>query len=92
MKVAAVIVAGGRGARLGGAPKQWRPAAGKPLAGHALDALHAAGVTRAVLVHHPDDAADAARLARPGLLLVRGGASRPESVRAGLEALATDPP
>lgn len=90
MRVAGVIVAGGRGTRLGGAPKQWRVIAGQSLAAHAATQLAAAGVAPIVLVHHPEDREYAAVV--PGILLVAGGASRAESVRAGLEALASDPP
>ena len=91
MRVAGIIVAGGRGTRLGGAPKQWREVAGRSVAGHANRALAQAGLSPLVFVHHPDDA-DLASQACPDLLLVPGGASRAESVRAGLEALAADPP
>ncbi len=90
MRVAGIIVAGGRGTRLGGAPKQWRPLAGAVVAEHATRALHTAGVRPVILVHHPDDAAQAATI--PGVILALGGATRADSVRAGLEALAADPP
>lgn len=73
----------------GGVPKQWRPLAGRPVAAHAAAALTAAGIGRILLVIHPDDAAQARAL---GLPWVAGGASRTASVRAGLAALATDPP
>lgn len=90
MRVAGIIVAGGRGTRLGGEPKQWRELAGRSLAAHAAAVLAAAGLDPIVLVHHPDDAALAAKV--PRTLLAAGGASRALSVRAGLEALAADPP
>jgi 2-C-methyl-D-erythritol 4-phosphate cytidylyltransferase/2-C-methyl-D-erythritol 2,4-cyclodiphosphate synthase len=90
MKVAGIIVAGGRGTRFGGPPKQWRHLQGRSLASHAAQALARAGVTRLVLVHHPEDRAEAALV--PGVTLTPGGATRAESVRAGLEALASDPP
>ena len=91
MAVAAIVVAAGRGTRMGGGePKQWRPLAGRPVLAHAVDALRAAGVGRVVLVLHPDD------MARPeipaGCLMVAGGDARDASVRAGLAALAADPP
>jgi 2-C-methyl-D-erythritol 4-phosphate cytidylyltransferase/2-C-methyl-D-erythritol 2,4-cyclodiphosphate synthase len=87
---AALLVAAGRGTRMGGGvPKQWRPLAGRPVAAHAAAALTAAGIGRILLVIHPDDAAQARAL---GLPWVAGGASRTASVRAGLAALATDPP
>lgn len=91
MTVAAIVVAAGRGTRMGGGePKQWRPLAGRPVLAHAVDALRAAGVRRIVLVLHPDD------MGRPeipaGCLVVAGGDARDASVRAGLAALAADPP
>jgi 2-C-methyl-D-erythritol 4-phosphate cytidylyltransferase/2-C-methyl-D-erythritol 2,4-cyclodiphosphate synthase len=87
MTTAAIIVAAGRGLRAGGGnPKQWRPLSGVPVAARALDAFRAAGVDRIVLVHHPDDRAEAAAVAGDALL-VAGGTTRAESVRAALEAL-----
>lgn len=91
MDLAAIIVAAGRGTRMGGGePKQWRALAGRPVLGHAVAALTAAGVGRVVLVLHPDD------MVRPdvppGCVLVPGGESRDASVRAGLGALAQTPP
>lgn len=84
---AAILVAAGRGLRAGGGePKQWRLLAGKPVTAHALAAFRAAGVDRLVLVHHPDDR-DRAEAVGDGALLVPGGATRGESVRAALEAL-----
>jgi 2-C-methyl-D-erythritol 4-phosphate cytidylyltransferase/2-C-methyl-D-erythritol 2,4-cyclodiphosphate synthase len=86
-RTAAILVAAGRGLRAGGGrPKQWRALRGKPVAAQALAAFRAAGVDRLVLVHHPDDLAEAEAVAA-GALLVAGGASRSESVRAALEAL-----
>jgi 2-C-methyl-D-erythritol 4-phosphate cytidylyltransferase/2-C-methyl-D-erythritol 2,4-cyclodiphosphate synthase len=91
MTAAAIVVAAGRGTRMGGGePKQWRPLAGRPVLAHAVDALRMAGVARVVLVLHPDD------MARPeippGCTVVAGGDARDASVRAGLAALAADPP
>ena len=92
----ALVVAAGRGSRLGGdRPKQYLPLAGAPILRHTLRALAAhpdiSGV-RAVI--HPDDA-DAYHAAASGLQAmapVLGGASRQESVLLGLESLAADPP
>lgn len=88
MTTAAIILAAGRGRRAGSAlPKQWHRLAGRPVAAHALAAFRAVPeVGRIVLVHHPDDRAEAAALAGEALL-VEGGATRQESVRAALEAL-----
>jgi 2-C-methyl-D-erythritol 4-phosphate cytidylyltransferase/2-C-methyl-D-erythritol 2,4-cyclodiphosphate synthase len=96
VRAVALIVAAGRGLRLGGElPKQYRLMAGKPLLRHALERFTArpdlAGV-RAVI--GPDQEADYQR-AVDGLCMlppIPGGTSRQDSVRLGLEALAGDPP
>lgn len=96
--VNAVIVAAGRGTRLGGAAsKVLLPVAGRPLILHTLDRFAAAKeVHGAVLVVPADGVAEyeeLLRTSRPaGLTLaVRpGGARRQDSVRAGLDALAPD--
>ncbi|MBM2576500.1 bifunctional 2-C-methyl-D-erythritol 4-phosphate cytidylyltransferase/2-C-methyl-D-erythritol 2,4-cyclodiphosphate synthase [Jannaschia sp. Os4] len=85
MDVAVLIVAAGRGTRAGGAPKQWRAVAGRPVLSHALAAFD--GIASEVVVAiHPDDRA-LARAAAPGAVLVEGGASRDASVAAGLAAV-----
>ncbi|HVV91899.1 MAG TPA: bifunctional 2-C-methyl-D-erythritol 4-phosphate cytidylyltransferase/2-C-methyl-D-erythritol 2,4-cyclodiphosphate synthase [Hyphomicrobiales bacterium] len=96
-RVAAVVVAAGRGVRAGGGlPKQYRALAGRPVLAHALGALLAhPAVGRAIAAIHPDDRAlyDAAASGVDGLLPpVSGGATRQQSVHAGLEALAAEPP
>jgi 2-C-methyl-D-erythritol 4-phosphate cytidylyltransferase/2-C-methyl-D-erythritol 2,4-cyclodiphosphate synthase len=96
MKATALIVAAGRGHRAGeGLPKQYRTVAGKPLLRHAIEHLAAhPAITSIQVIIHPDDRAlyDAATagLALPSPLT--GGATRQDSARAGLEALAADPP
>jgi 2-C-methyl-D-erythritol 4-phosphate cytidylyltransferase / 2-C-methyl-D-erythritol 2,4-cyclodiphosphate synthase len=92
----ALIVAAGRGTRLGGTlPKQYMPLAGKPLLRYAAEAL--AGhpdVSGVRVVMHPDDAA-LYSAATAGLALlppVPGGAARQDSVRLGLESLAEHAP
>ncbi|WP_270730561.1 bifunctional 2-C-methyl-D-erythritol 4-phosphate cytidylyltransferase/2-C-methyl-D-erythritol 2,4-cyclodiphosphate synthase [Shimia sp. Alg240-R146] len=86
-KTAAVIVAAGRGTRAGpGAPKQWRPLAGKRVIDWTLAAFEThPDIDEIVLVLHPDDRALAKSL--PGKH-VSGGATRDASVHNGLEALA----
>ena len=96
---AILVVAAGRGARVGGAlPKQYLKLAGRPLLGHTLARLLDADATaRVLVVIHPDDRSlyeeslaalpDLARVLPP----VAGGASRQDSVRAGLAALAALP-
>ncbi|MGR3495869.1 bifunctional 2-C-methyl-D-erythritol 4-phosphate cytidylyltransferase/2-C-methyl-D-erythritol 2,4-cyclodiphosphate synthase [Citreimonas sp.] len=92
MDQAIVIVAAGRGQRAGGpTPKQWQPIAGKPVARWTLEAFAPRG--RLVMVIHPDDRAMAQTVCSGlDVALVDGGATRTASVRAGLEALASDPP
>jgi 2-C-methyl-D-erythritol 4-phosphate cytidylyltransferase/2-C-methyl-D-erythritol 2,4-cyclodiphosphate synthase len=91
MRVAGIIVAGGRGTRFGGEqPKQWRMLAGRSLAAHAARALAAAGLNPVVLVHHPDDTTMAQAVS--GTQLTLGGPTRAASVKAGLEVLAAGPP
>lgn len=95
-RIAALVVAAGRGTRLGGElPKQYQLLGSATLLARslALCAGHPGiGEVRAVI--HPDDAgryAEAASgLALPAPLF--GGATRQESVRLGLEALAAEPP
>lgn len=87
MSEAVIIVAAGRGLRAGGGqPKQWRMLAGQPVLARTLAAF--AGAERLVLVVHPDDMAAALDLTGGAVTLVAGGASRAESVRNALEALA----
>jgi 2-C-methyl-D-erythritol 4-phosphate cytidylyltransferase/2-C-methyl-D-erythritol 2,4-cyclodiphosphate synthase len=89
--VAAVVVAAGRGLRVGGdLPKQYRAILGEPVIRPSLATLaRHAGISVVQPVVHPDDAA-LYRAAVAGLELlppVPGGATRQASVRAGLEAL-----
>ncbi|WP_374394656.1 bifunctional 2-C-methyl-D-erythritol 4-phosphate cytidylyltransferase/2-C-methyl-D-erythritol 2,4-cyclodiphosphate synthase [Tabrizicola sp.] len=82
MQTAVIIVAAGRGSRMGGeVPKQWQMLQGKPVLAHVLAAF--AGM-RVLLVIHPEDRARAEAL---GVPLVEGGATRGASVLAGLQAL-----
>ena len=82
MSTRVIIVAAGRGSRMGGeVPKQWQLLAGRPVLAHALEAFAGLPV---VLVIHPEDRARAASL---GVPLVEGGATRDASVLAGLRAL-----
>jgi 2-C-methyl-D-erythritol 4-phosphate cytidylyltransferase / 2-C-methyl-D-erythritol 2,4-cyclodiphosphate synthase len=97
MKVAALIVAAGRGSRAGpGAPKQYRPLAGEPVLRRTLAAFAMHPDISAILaVIHPDDE-EAYRKAAGGLPKLRapahGGKTRQASVLAGLEALAMSEP
>lgn len=95
-KVAALVMAAGRGQRLGGdSPKQYLLLGERTVLARSL-ALFAAHprVDRVHAVIHADDrdryAAATASLALPPP--IAGGATRQESVRRGLEHLALDPP
>ena len=96
-RVAAVIVAAGRGYRAGGEmPKQYREIAGEPVIRPTLAAfLGHAEIDAVQPVIHPDDE-QTFRTVTGGLkgLLppVPGGATRQASVRAGLEALQSKAP
>lgn len=85
-RTAAVIVAAGRGTRLGGEPKQWRPLAGARVCDRAVSAFagHPA-VDEVVVVLHPEE-----RGRLEGARCVPGGATRGASVRAGLEAVGAE--
>ena len=97
MRIAAVIVAAGTGSRLGGdVPKQFRTLTGRSVLQRSVDAFLALPeIWRVICVigqgqeesYRASVGADA-RVAAP----VTGGASRQASVRAGLQALADDPP
>ncbi len=101
VKASCVVVAAGRGRRMGaGIPKAYASCAGKPLLAWTLEALaKAPDIDNIIVVIHDDDnkfyqdtlatlsPATAALLTAP----VAGGATRQQSVRAGLEALARSP-
>jgi 2-C-methyl-D-erythritol 4-phosphate cytidylyltransferase/2-C-methyl-D-erythritol 2,4-cyclodiphosphate synthase len=101
MSVAAIIVAAGRGSRVGGeVPKQYRPVGGKPVIAYALETLLAHPRIDAVVpVINPQDGSRFAQAAAAlgasveGLREpVAGGETRQESVHRGLEALAREAP
>ncbi|MTW16316.1 bifunctional 2-C-methyl-D-erythritol 4-phosphate cytidylyltransferase/2-C-methyl-D-erythritol 2,4-cyclodiphosphate synthase [Rhodoplanes serenus] len=94
--VAAVVVAGGRGTRVGGdLPKQYRSVAGTTVLRRTLTAFTShPGIAAVQPVIHPDDEGRFAEAAA-GLAVLRpahGGATRQASVLAGLEALADRAP
>ncbi len=90
-KVAALIVAAGRGHRFGGEiPKQYCALYGEPVLRHTLSKFVAhPDVNAIVTVIHPDDRAlyDEAAAGLGVIEPVSGGVSRRESVYNGLEAL-----
>lgn len=95
MRVAALVLAAGRGERVGAAePKAFLPLAGRPIAVHAIEALAACDAIDAIVPVVPATAlaraaawqfgAAARRKLRPA---VAGGAERQDSMRAGLASL-----
>lgn len=95
-RTVALIVAAGRGARVGGdVPKQYRMAAGAPILRHTVQAfLRHPAVAGVRVVIHPDDH-DRYAGASFGLDLlppVHGGATRQQSVLRGLESLEAEAP
>ena len=97
MRIAALIVAAGRGARAATdarQPKQYCPIGGEPMLTRTIGAFAShPQIDDILVVIHPDDVPlyDAASASFAGRLLapVTGGARRQDSVRAGLEALVT---
>jgi 2-C-methyl-D-erythritol 4-phosphate cytidylyltransferase/2-C-methyl-D-erythritol 2,4-cyclodiphosphate synthase len=92
---AAIVVAAGKGLRVGGeVPKQFRQWRSKPLVRHSVEALLDAGAQPLVVVIGADaqTEAESALAGLVGVQFVTGGASRQDSVRNGLEALAHDSP
>ena len=97
LRIAAIIVAAGRGSRAGGdVPKQYRDLGGETILRRTTKAfsLHKA-INETRIVIHPDDldlyqksCGDLPRLGPP----VHGGSTRQSSVHAGLEALALSHP
>lgn len=97
---AIVLVAAGRGLRAGGdVPKQYAALAGRPALAHTIDALARLGAPIQPVIGAQDEAlfarvCEAIRPDARALLLppATGGAARQDSVRAGLDALATRAP
>jgi len=96
MTLDALLMAAGTGSRFGApVPKQYLTLLGRPVIRHAAEALLAEGLVRRILpVVGPGEADRVAALldGLPVLPPVQGGATRADSVRAGLEALAADAP
>ena len=97
-RVAAIIVAAGRGERAGQSsegPKQYRPVGGRAVLSHTLSAFRAhPAIGPIVVAIHPDDAElfDRAAGGVAGIEAVPGGPTRQESTRLALKALAHRPP
>ncbi|WP_424212520.1 2-C-methyl-D-erythritol 4-phosphate cytidylyltransferase [Streptomyces sp. BI20] len=100
-RTAAVIPAAGRGVRLGpGAPKALRTLGGIPMLVHAVRAMARSRAVSLVVVVAPADGAPEVRrlldehaltgVSHTDVIVVPGGDTRQESVRAGLAALPAD--
>jgi 2-C-methyl-D-erythritol 4-phosphate cytidylyltransferase len=92
METRAIIVAAGRGERMGaGAPKAFLPVAGVPMLVRSARAFDAAPSVSAIALVVPADRIDETRALLEGLekpvTVVAGGERRQDSVRRGLEAL-----
>jgi len=95
MKAAAIIVAAGRSVRVGdGIPKQFRRVAGLPAIRWSVQAFANAGLNPlvAVIGAGQDRMLADALLGGAQVTSQTGGANRTASVRAGLAALAAEPP
>ncbi|MEO8453558.1 MAG: bifunctional 2-C-methyl-D-erythritol 4-phosphate cytidylyltransferase/2-C-methyl-D-erythritol 2,4-cyclodiphosphate synthase [Sphingomicrobium sp.] len=94
MTVTALIVAAGKGERSGGSiPKQYRMVGGKPVLRWAAESLIRHSAVDVVRVVIGEGQQEFARAALNGLdvgALIRGGAERADSVRAGLDAVDGD--
>ena len=88
--VAALIVAAGRGERAGGEiPKQYMSLLGRPVLRWSVDAVAQAGAEQIVVVIVPEheNLCRGATDGGPAVRIVPGGATRTDSVRAGLAAI-----
>lgn len=90
--VAVIVVAAGSGARLdAGMPKAFVDLSGEPILQRALRTVHDWDAAAQVIVVAPTSHLDAARaIARDDVVIVPGGATRQDSVAAGLVMVAPD--
>lgn len=94
LKIAQILVAAGKGARVGGdIPKQYRKLGSKTVLEQTVAATLGSGIfTETVVVISQTDTQAASVLGQYPVRFVTGGATRTDSVRAGLEALAGSQP
>jgi 2-C-methyl-D-erythritol 4-phosphate cytidylyltransferase len=87
MSVSAILLAAGRGERMGAAaPKAFLALAGRPLFMHSLEKF--ARVAQEVVLVVPEERVDeAAKIAGAGVVVTAGGAERQDSVERGLARL-----
>ena len=85
-KIAALIVAAGRGVRAGGdVPKQWQHLQGKRVIDHTVAAFQShPKISEIVVVLNADDMGEAQAFVNSGCRVVEGGTDRAGSVRNGL--------
>lgn len=85
-KIAALIVAAGRGVRAGGdVPKQWQHLQGKRVIDHTVAAFRShPKISEIVVVLNADDMGEAQAFVTVGCRVVEGGTDRAGSVRNGL--------
>ena len=93
MRVAAIVVAGGRGARIGSAaPKQFRRLGDRTLLEHALKPFEASARVGTIVVVLPENLASSPpsglQALETPLRIVAGGERRQDSVAAGVDAVA----
>lgn len=88
MAFSAIVVAAGSGSRAGG-DKQWRSVGGRPMVRWSVETLLKAGAAPVLVVVAPgaESRADDALADLSGWRAITGGATRADSVRAGLVAL-----
>lgn len=92
---AAVIVAAGKGLRVGGeTPKQFRPWRGKPLLRHSVERLlgHGAITVCVAIAEGTQNVAEVALKGLDDVVYVTGGATRQQSVRNALDAIEPEAP
>ncbi|MBY0564544.1 MAG: bifunctional 2-C-methyl-D-erythritol 4-phosphate cytidylyltransferase/2-C-methyl-D-erythritol 2,4-cyclodiphosphate synthase [Hyphomonadaceae bacterium] len=89
MTVSAIIVAAGRGERMGGDPKQYRLIGRRPVIDWSVAAFRASGVNDVIVVTAPDQREHTGAFSgrHPDIRVVVGGETRADSVRAGLAAV-----
>ena len=98
LRFCVIVPAAGEGRRMGGRRKPFLMLDGRPVLHHVVERLRQApGCAEIILVLRPDDAADASLCAELRALdgvagIVPGGATRQDSVAAGLQAVQGDLP
>ncbi len=93
MRIAALILAAGHGTRFGGdIAKQFLPLHGRPMLAHSAAVFGSHPRVSSVVLVGDRDRILAACPDLAGMRIVGGGQTRQASARAGLEALAVDPP